>query len=203
MNEPVILNQFDIKVPDRRIYFRIGYKTLRQKDIPENIKELVCEMREVLKKKLDPRAVYRVMDYAQTNRHPIFKHAEKVALCICTVGPKIEEQSRRWMEENQLLKGYIMDSFGSEAAEALAGQCDRIIVEQARKKDLWPSKRFSPGYGKWDITEQEYLFQVLPAEKIGVRLSESYMMIPRKSVSFRINWYRDRAFTTRSLKAMP
>ncbi len=101
------------------------------------------------------------------------------------------------MSENEMLRALILDSLGSEAAEEMAIQSDRILTEKAREMNLWPSKRFSPGYGKWDIQEQRYVFSVLPAESIGVRLTESCMMIPRKSVSFRINFYKDKKLSTR------
>lgn len=192
----VFLNQFDIEVPDRKLYFRIGYKSPKA-EIPDQVKALVEDMRRLQKKLLRPRAVYKVIDYQETNRHPVFKDSEKVALCLCTIGSQLERQSRLWMQENQLLKGFILDSFGSEAAEVLAGKCDGIIAGQAMKMGLWPSKRFSPGYGEWDIREQKYVFETLPAGEIGVRLSDSCMMIPRKSVSFRINFYRKRDLTTR------
>jgi len=102
------------------------------------------------------------------------------------------------MGNNEMARALILDSLGSEAAEEAAIQSDRILVEKAREMGLWPSKRFSPGYGKWDIREQQYVFQVLPGKDIGVSLTESCMMIPRKSVSFRINFYKDKKLTTRT-----
>ncbi len=200
-NKPVFLDQFSLKVPDRRIYFRIGYKS-QQQNIPENVKKMVREIREIQAGIIRPRAVYRIIDYEETNRHPIFAGAVKTALCICTIGQELEQKSRQWMQQNQLLKGFILDSFGSEAAEALAQDCDKILADKALEMKLWPSKRFSPGYGQWDIREQKFVFDMLPADKIGVLLSESFMMIPRKSVSFRINFYAERSQTTRRLNSM-
>jgi hypothetical protein len=196
--DPVFLNHFELHVPDRRVYFRIGYKS-RQQEVPENVRDLVREMRRIHEKLIQPRAVYQILDYKETNRHSIFADSQKTALCICSIGPELEQLSQQWMQKNQILKGFILDSFGSEAAEALAKQCDAILVDKALTMNLWPSKRFSPGYGKWDISQQKYVFEVLPAEKIGVRLSDACMMIPRKSVSFRINFYADRSQTTRRL----
>ncbi len=198
-SEPVFLNYLDIQIPDRRVYFRIGYKTVKKK-IPGNIQDLVQELRSIHEKLIRPQAVYRILDYSETNQHPIFADSQKTALCICTIGKELEQKSQQWMQENQILKGFILDAFGSEAAEALAKKCDAIIVDKALEMKLWPSKRFSPGYGQWDISQQEYVFDVLPAEKIGVRLSDAYMMIPRKSVSFRINFYSDSSQTTRLFK---
>ena len=82
----------------------------------------------------------------------------------------------------------------------IAMQADRIIAQAARDMGLWPSKRFSAGYGIWDIREQAYVFSMLPAEEIGVRLTDTFMMVPRKSVSFRINFYLNREQTTRRFR---
>jgi len=43
--------------------------------------------------------------------------------------------------------------------------------------------RFSPGYGDWNLTEQEKLFKICGAEKIGLSLTEAFMLEPRKSVT--------------------
>ncbi len=98
------------------------------------------------------------------------------------------------------MRSLILDAFGSEAVEEVAVQSDAFLAEKARKMFLWPSKRFSPGYKKWRLEEQQFIFDILPAQDIGVRLlEESWMMIPRKSVSFRINFYPDRSLTTRKM----
>ncbi len=64
---------------------------------------------------------------------------------------------------------------------------DRRIQEEANALGLKTSCRASPGYGDWDVREQGKLFRIVPAERIGVTLSESSMMMPRKSVSFAIH----------------
>jgi hypothetical protein len=76
-------------------------------------------------------------------------------------------------------------------------QSDQILAEKAREMNLWPSKRFSPGYAKWDIKEQRFIFRILSAADIVVRLTESCMMVPRKSISFRINFYKEQKLSTR------
>jgi cobalamin-dependent methionine synthase I len=43
--------------------------------------------------------------------------------------------------------------------------------------------RFSPGYCDWPVEEQRILDGILDFSKIGVRLTDSYMMAPKKSVS--------------------
>ena len=91
----------------------------------------------------------------------------------------------------------ILDALGSEAVEEVAIQSDQILAEKARDMNLWASKRYSPGYGRWDIREQRYVFQILPGQDIKVSLNESCMMVPRKSISFRINFYKEKNLSTR------
>jgi cobalamin-dependent methionine synthase I len=191
------LEKFDIRVPDQTILHRLGYK---RGAVPAQgqISQMIEEERDRMNKLIKPVSFYRIMDYDETNQHQVFANAVKVAFCICTIGPDLEAAGSAFIEANDMLRGFMLDSFGSEAAEEVAQQSDGIIALHARELGLWPSKRYSPGYGSWDIREQKYVFSLLPTESLGVKLSESFMMIPRKSVSFRINLYRDREQTTRT-----
>lgn len=190
------IKSFKIEVEEKRILRLIGYKSL-SKEIKEPIKRLIEEEKKKLDYLLHPVAIYTIIDYGETNKHPIFMDAEKVALCVCTIGPELEEEIKELMKKNEMTRALILDGLGSESAEQVAIQSDRILAEKAREMNLWPSKRFSPGYGKWDIREQQFIFRTLPGKDIGVSLTESFMMIPRKSISFRINFYKDRKLSTR------
>ncbi len=190
------LEGLPIQIPEHKILFRLGYKK-RNAPISQAVTEMIKEQEERLDTLLRPTALYRILDYGDTNRHPIFEGAVKVALCLCTIGEDLERSSAELIKTNEMLRGFILDSFGSEAAEETAIQADRSIAKEARHLGLWPSKRYSPGYGTWDIREQTYVFDTLPAEEIGVRLTDTFMMVPRKSVSFRINLYGNREQSTR------
>jgi hypothetical protein len=196
-DSPRKINSFSIKFEDKRIFIRLGYKA-STKTINESVRSMVNKEKEHLSSLLHPVAVYKILDYRNTNKHPVFKGAEKVALCVCTIGAELEKKSADLIQKNEILRGFVLDAFGSEAAEDVARKSDKVIAQEARRMGLWPSKRFSPGYGIWDIREQGYIFQTLPAADIGVRLTDSFMMVPRKSVSFRINFYQDRKLSTRS-----
>ena len=188
-NIPVTLN-------DKRILTLIGYRR-RPKVIDHSVLKLLVEEKEEAMRLIRPEALFAVLDHSETNRHPIFDHAEKVAFCLCTIGAELEAQSSGHFRSNDMLRGLILDAIGSEAAEGVARHADLALAKLARKMDLWPSKRFSPGYKNWDLSEQKFVFDILPAKEMGVTLNASLMMIPRKSVSFGMNYYRDSQFTTR------
>ncbi len=194
-----IIKNFNIEIDDKKILRLIGYKK-RDSEITASIKDLISEEKEKLGRLIEPISIYTIIDYAQTNKHPIFEDAAKVALCVCTIGPKLEETVKTLMTKGEMMRSLILDAFGSEAVEEVAVQSDAFLVEKARKMFLWPSKRFSPGYKKWKLEEQKFVFAILPVHEIGVRLhKDSWMMIPRKSVSFRINFYSDQKLTTRKM----
>ncbi len=190
------IEKITVEFDEKRILKLIGYKK-RPTEIKEPIKSLITEEKKKLDYLLHPASIYTIVGYDETNKHLIFNDAEKVAICICTIGPELEREVKKLMEKNEMMRALILDALGSEAVEEVTIQSDRMLAEKAREMNLWPSKRFSPGYGKWDIKEQRFIFRMIPAVDIGVRLTESCMMVPRKSVSFRINFYKEQKLSTR------
>jgi len=190
------IENLTVEFDEKMILRLIGYRK-RPKEIKEPIKSLIAEEKKKLDYLLHPASIYTIVGYDETNRHLVFKDAVKVAICICTIGPELEQENKKLMEKNEMMRALILDALGSEAAEEVAIQSDRILAEKAREMNLWPSKRYSPGYGKWDIKEQRFIFRMLPAADIEVRLTESCMMVPRKSISFRINFYKEQKLSTR------
>lgn len=65
--------------------------------------------------------------------------------------------------------------------------CDTIVNEimyDQKLSHLFPTLRFSPGYGDFDIMYQKDILKILNCEKsIGLTLTTGYMMIPSKSIT--------------------
>jgi hypothetical protein len=193
------VTEFNILLEERKILSRIGYKKIQGKS-DHSLQELIIQEKKRAKYLIQPVSIHTILDYEETNKHPVFKNAEKVALCLCTIGPDLERVSRELFAKNEFLRGLILDALGSEAVGEVTRQSEKILVEKARRMGLWPSKRYAPGYKGWEVKEQKFVFEKLPAEEIGVRLSVSFMMIPRKSYSFRLNFYSHKELTTRNFR---
>jgi len=187
-----------IDLNDKRILTLMGYRR-RPRAIDDSVLKLIAEEKGRAARLIRPESLFAVLEYSETNKHPIFDHAEKTAFCLCTIGGELEAQSAGSFRSGDMLRGLILDAIGSEAAEQVARHADRELAKLARKMDLWPGKRFSPGYKNWDLSEQAFIFDVLPVKEIGVSLNASFMMIPRKSVSFGMNFYRDARLSTRKI----
>ncbi len=145
---------------------------------------------------LEPKAVYsyaRVVDLngdqvRLDNGHTlrsvvladILQTGQELAPYVITVGLKLEERAR---EEKNLLRAYMLEKIADHAIE----KASDYLRSQAGGR-LGPIvSAFSPGSGTGElftIEQQEILFSILePAKHVGVHLSSSYMMMPRKSVS--------------------
>jgi len=111
------------------------------------------------------------------------KKSESVALFMCTAGEEIGKRSRKYMHERDLLRGYIYDVVGSETAEAAADLMQDDLVKSAAESGLKITNRYSPGYCGWNVSEQHKLFSLVPYNFCGIRLTESALMDPVKSVS--------------------
>lgn len=105
---------------------------------------------------------------------------ERVFPYVLTIGPKLENEAERLGE---YLNQYYLDSIGNVALVTAR----RILEEQLKKKyKLSKMARLGPGSLKaWPIYEQKPLFAIIGdvSSAIGVRLNESFLMIPRKSIS--------------------
>jgi hypothetical protein len=184
-----------ISLEERRVLVRLGYRK-PARDIDPGIRLIVTEEAENAKKLVRPRVLAAILDSAELPDHSIFRNAEKAALCLCTIGPELEGTVARLMSGGDMLRGLVLDWLGSEAVVCVSKQAEAWLKKHGRALGLWPGKRFAPGYKGWDVSGQKLIFSVLPAKEIGVQLTESFMMMPRKSYSFRVNYFKDEASAT-------
>ncbi len=112
--------------------------------------------------------------------------ATQVALAICTIGPALEERVRALFAAGDPLRAMALDGAGVAALGQVSEAVGERICEEAAAQGLHTGMRASPGQEGWPLEQQRMLFSLLPAERIGVRLNESCLMIPRKSVSFAV-----------------
>jgi hypothetical protein len=175
----------EAKIEDKEILRLLGYN-VKSKRPSQKIFSIISEIRKQLPELLEPKAVYQIFDISEIKPRQVYDGAEKIAFCICTIGSKLEQRVSQLLQHKDMLKGLILDAFGSEAVEQVENHAYMEICNRAKQQHLKISARFSPGYGKWSLEEQHYIFSLLPANIINVSLTSSLMMIPRKSVSFAV-----------------
>jgi cobalamin-dependent methionine synthase I len=111
------------------------------------------------------------------------KGAEAYAFFICTAGVEYEAFQERLKKEGDMVRVFIADALGSVIAEKAADQMELSLQENIDKLGWHHTNRFSPGYCGWHVSQQQLLFPLFKGETCGVKLTESSLMLPIKSVS--------------------
>lgn len=111
------------------------------------------------------------------------RNAEGGALFICTAGAGIGEKSRELMAAGNLIEGYILDVIGSVTVDAAIDKIMDSYESELVNSSGKITNRYSPGYCGWALSEQKQLFTLFPNNQCGIRLSDSCLMNPIKSVS--------------------
>ncbi|MEK6589833.1 MAG: vitamin B12 dependent-methionine synthase activation domain-containing protein [Nitrospinota bacterium] len=112
----------------------------------------------------------------------------KASLFICTLGSKLEERVKDYFAEGEQTRAYIMNGIGSAAAEEVAEYVNQIIIKEAEGEGFKTVRRFSPGYGDWNLSDQQAILKTLNPSPIGVTLTERCIMIPEKSITAIVGW---------------
>ena len=173
----------DVEVTRRQVLRSLGYP--RGKAPSPRVQERLEALEPVCRGLLQARGMMRLLDAADAGELGIgLIGAPMLGLGVCTVGPGLEAGSARRAHEDAPLDALILDAYGSAAAEVAADALNFKLCAEARAVGVYPGARFSPGYPGWDIAAQRTLLALLDAGALGISLTESLMMLPRKSVSF-------------------
>ncbi len=147
---------------------------------------------------LDVRGIYKIYDYDCASHivnsappfeifgNSIIKHlagCEKVACLAVTVGENIELEVTKKFAAGNYVSSVLLDAAATAAVEQAADELEKAIARVAAKESLKMRWRFSPGYGDWQLENQKKFFYVTGAPEIGMSLTESLMLVPRKSVT--------------------
>jgi hypothetical protein len=103
---------------------------------------------------------------------------DSVYIFAATPGVAVDRLVMRYSKLSPA-KAMICDSIGSSAIEVWCDEVNDKISSFGKTKP-----RFSPGYGGVSLEYQKDILAFLDAEKkLGITLSDSFMMIPAKSVT--------------------
>ncbi len=82
------------------------------------------------------------------------------------------------------VRALALEGAGIAVVRQVANTTGVQICDAATARGLRVGMRANPGQEGWSIQQQRVVFGLIPAEEIGVRLTSSCLMLPRKSVSF-------------------
>lgn len=119
-----------------------------------------------------------------------------VAFHAVTIGKRASEAEQKLFKANKYAEYLYLHGLSVEAAEALAEFTHLLIrrdlgidrLDKRTKDEIfrqgYQGSRYSFGYPACpNLEDQKKLFELLPADKIGISLSEAFQMAPEQSTS--------------------
>lgn len=180
---------------DRAEAFRyMGYKG---GEIKESILKITDECEGALLEAIKPRLAYRVFDIGFDEKgieiigtpivfegNDIREHLAGCSRCVlmCVTLSAGVDRLIRSFEAEGMEKAFIADALASAAIEQVCNSAETLI--QSGLGDYSYTWRFSPGYGDFPLAVQRDFITVTEADKkIGLTVTESLILTPRKSVT--------------------
>jgi len=187
-----VVDHIPVEYDEEELWRELHVEKLKGKR--KEIASLIEESRELI----EPKAVYTYFEVVRIEGNSVrlesgdvlngiiladmLRCGQKVAPYVATIGPKLEDHASKLAGDNMLL-AFFLDKIGNYALK-IAEENIRSLVEKTLGDKI---SNFGPGEGTgklFGIEQQAVLFQILqPFNSIGVRLTPSYLMIPKKSVS--------------------
>ena len=165
--------------------------------IDEPTLELIQDTFRELDQVADARFVYRIFEIIEENENQLtigglriqsrnlyknLKNCKQGIVFCATLGTGVDLLLKRY-SVSDMSKTVVLQAC---AAAFLEEYCDRMQkqIEDGLENGLYLRPRFSPGYGDFSILHQKELLQMTDAsKKIGLALTEGYMLTPTKSIT--------------------
>ena len=184
--------------PKEKIYSRLGYAkniTSLNKDGKKNIESLIEEAVSLVelkgaaarykieKKSTNIIQVSVAYSFRSAALFEFLKDADEIILMAATAGNRIIDRIKKDTSDH-LNKVVVFDAVASELADqALYWVQDLYAGELKRENRILTKNRFSAGYADFLLKEQKKIFDLLELNKIGLSITESFILIPEKSVT--------------------
>jgi len=109
--------------------------------------------------------------------------AKALVAMAATVGEELDALAEEYNAQGETFAMTVADAVGSTAAEELIGLVWRDARDEAEEEGDVVTRRISPGYGDFPLQAQATLLKISSGDGLGIRLTENFMMVPRKSVT--------------------
>ena len=128
------------------------------------------------------------------NSQDLARHLEgcrRAVLLAATLGTEADTLIRRYSVQD-MEKAVIAQAVCAAMIEAYCDSIENEISQRPEFGGLRPTARFSPGYGDFDIVHQKDILNILNCARIGLSLTDGYMLMPSKSVTAVIGFSQEK-----------
>lgn len=110
--------------------------------------------------------------------------ASKMLLMAITIGTAIEDRITEYKEAGRLSETFALDACASVCVTKAGTTALSRLEEIYHREGLKTTFPMGPGHSYWQsLDDMQVIFHFLRAERIGLQLNQSNLIIPRKSVA--------------------
>lgn len=197
-----VIRDLGLKFGMRGVLRRVGFRAYSRvrPEVRRLLLELIADARK--RQLLEPAMVYEIYPITKKGPGPLYfgddgvlrgpllpsllREAEELAVAVCTIGPGLEREVSDCFGRGEALRGTLLDGIGSVAVDSLMEEACQRITAEASSRGYQTSSPLTPGMPGLPMEEQRPLFEMVRAQEIGVSLTSSGIMVPRKSISMAI-----------------
>ncbi len=199
MRSSFFFDSIVIPVPKEKIYRRLGYRkgmTRLHDREREDTERVIDEAADLIRLKgvaarlviAEKKAGETVLAGGKTVRSRsvarLLRNSEEILLMGATAGRDIMEAIATESSRDHLTHGVILDAAASEIVDGALNWIMALLNQELRREGRHLTKRrFSAGYGDFLLYHQEWIYQELGLDRLGVQINRSFMLVPEKSVT--------------------
>lgn len=117
---------------------------------------------------------------------------EKAVLFAATLGAEADFLIER-TSKTDIAKAVIMQACAAVKIEGFCDDFENNLAKEVEKDGFHLKPRYSPGYGDFSIEHQRDIIRILDSQKrIGLSMTDSFMLVPTKSVTAVIGITKDK-----------
>lgn len=115
--------------------------------------------------------------------------AVEVAIMAATIGLPLEQEVSNLFMQNKPALGMLLDAAGTTAIVATSNAIYNVISQQAAQAGLTAGNRICPGNNDCSLELQPDILELAIGRQIGLSLTDTKSLVPRKSVTAIIGLY--------------
>lgn len=166
--------------------------------VDDQTRRMIADSFASLQSVMSRKSVYRIFDLEQVDAENIrfgglevksknlaknLQGCDKVVLFGATLGIRVDQLLSR-TSKTDMAKTVVLQACAAALLEEYCDECQEKIKAEVQEEGRFLRPRFSPGYGDFPIECQKDVVRMLDsAKRIGLTITESFMMAPSKSVT--------------------
>ena len=193
------LNYINVTPPIERIYSRLGYAKGKTALDSQNKKKIDFYIEKALEKISLKASISRLpllnteknmvnlvsgISFQSKDLSELFAGSQEVLFMGATAGRDIAETISVYSKGKDVTAAVVYDALASEMTDAALDWVTRFFSNSLRRENKGLTKRrYSAGYGDFELRNQKTIYEVLELEKLGVSITEEFLLIPEKTVT--------------------